>query len=112
MRHQLEEDGHSRPADWQKPPDLLRLHLVDGRNLTLINAQVVGDSLVGHLEVQAGAGTRRHPRYEKALTAVALADIQGLEKGGGSSVLLALVLLLGAALFVAAIVGGADYFEP
>ena len=94
--------------DWQKPPDLLRLHLVDGRSLTLVDAHVVGDSLVGHLELRAGVGARHHERYEKALTAVALADIQRLEKGGSNTAGLVLVLILGVAAFAAAFVGSAS----
>ena len=66
----------------EKLPGLLRLHLKDGRTLQLVDARVVGDSLVGVLEARRPVGARHADRsgQEKVRAAVALADIQSAEK--------------------------------
>ena len=66
------------PAASQSLPDVLRIHLKDGRSLTLTHASIVGDSLVGVPE--KAKTSRRHERYAEGREAVALADIQSVEK--------------------------------
>ena len=61
----------------QDLPSMIRVHLTDGRRLTLEHANIVGDSLVGDLREPSRRG---HESAEKRRVAVALADIESVDK--------------------------------
>ena len=68
---------------------MIRVHLKDGRKLTLEHASVVGDSLIGDLRAPSRRG---HEPSEKGRVAVALADIESVEKNHFNVVVTALTL--------------------
>ena len=95
--------GMPAPADAaQDLPSMIRVHLKDGRKLTLEHASVVGDSLVGELREPSRRG---HEPTSSKRVAVALADIQSVEKSrfniATTLLILAIIVAVGAGLFVA-----------
>ena len=73
----------------QDLPSMIRVHLKDGRKLTLEHASVVGDSLIGDLRAPSRRG---HEPSEKGRVAVALADIESVEKNHFNVAVTALTL--------------------
>ena len=79
------------PAPTQDLPSMIRVELKDGRELTLEHASVVGDSLVGELRAPSRRGAEP---ADKDRVAVALADIQKVEKSRFNIATTGLTLLL------------------
>jgi hypothetical protein len=81
---------HAQADAAEDLPSMIRVHLKDGRRLTLEHASVVGDSLVG--QRRGASGTSR--------VAVALADIQAVDKNrfNVALTLLNLAIIVGVAL--------------
>jgi len=77
---------------------MIRVHLKDGRKLTLEHASVVGDSLIGDLRTPSRRG---HEPSEKGRVAVALADIESVEKNHFNIAVTALTLGLIVGVLVA-----------
>ena len=76
---------------WQSVPSMVRVQLKDGRELTLEHARVVGDSLIGDLKAPSKRG---HEPAEQGRVAVALADIQKVEKNRFNIATTALTLVI------------------
>ena len=89
----------------QDLPSMIRVHLTDGRRLTLEHANIVGDSLVGDLREPSRRG---HESAEKRRVAVALADIESVDKNRFNVVLTLLTLTFLVGLTVSLLALGAQ----
>jgi len=67
----------AQPDPSKDIPGMIRVHLADGRKLTLEHANIVGDSLVGDLREPSRRG---HEPSGKRRVAVALMDIEAVDK--------------------------------
>ena len=86
------------PAPAQDLPSMIRVELKDGRELTLEHASIVGDSLIGELRAPSRRGAEP---ADKDRVAVALADIQKVEKSRFNVATTALTLLV-----IVGVIGG------
>src|SRR6188508_7841 len=86
----------------QDLPSMIRVHLKDGRKLTLEHANVVGDSLIGELRAPSRRG---HEPAFRERAAIALADIQSVETNRFNVVttvlILGIIVVVGVGLYAA-----------